>query len=91
MMIVVAFCCSIGGWFVGCVSAYLLYRVTEQAVPKPRTGKFYKRMNKHPPEQWRRYDSQTYSKGDKLPGLNVQITDDGCELLPEPTKLELVR
>ena len=33
MMIVVAFCCSIGGWFVGCVSAYLLYRWVERRTP----------------------------------------------------------
>lgn len=57
MSIVVAFWCGVGGWFVGVVSAYLLYRVLERATP---------------------------------PNVDTR-TVVGCELKPEPSKLELVR
>ena len=86
MTIAVLFAVGAGGWFFGVVSAYLLYRVMEHAVPAPK------------PEQWRRYDSQTFGPGDQLPGLNVRLTEDGgAEVFPmspvdlNPPKLEVVK
>ena len=91
MTIAVLFAVGAGGWFFGVVSAFLLYRVMERVhetadEPDPETAD-----EPDPGEQWRRYDSVTCRPGDMLPGLNVRLTEDGCELVPEPPSLELVR
>lgn len=64
MMVIVPFFSGIGGWFIGCVTGYLLYRATEgrRFAPPRRRIRIHRRRR-----YWVQRDSDVMCPVDLLP------------------------